>query len=441
MSAMFRSFAVANYRLWFAGAVVSNVGTWMQRIAQDWLVLTELTDDDATAVGITMALQFGPQLLLLPITGLVADRMDRRTLLILTQIAMAILGLGMAAVTLTGIVTLWMVFAFALALGIAAAFDAPARQAFVSDLVPATHLGNAVALNSASFNGARLVGPAVAGVLVAVAGPGWVFLINAITFGAVLISLGLLKVRDFTAHPRASREPGQLLGGFRYVRKRSDIVLVMTMIAILGTLGFNFPIFISAMARIEFGEGAGEFGVLSSVIAIGSVTGALLSARRERPRLRTVTLASAGFGASMAGAALMPNTWSFGLALVLVGFSGLTVMTTANGYVQTTTAPAMRGRVMGLYIAVFMGGTPIGAPLAGWVADTWGPRWSLGIGAASGFIAAGIAAIYWVRTREVRVRWSRDGGWPLALRYGSDSDADRELATTEIAIVESQTQR
>jgi MFS family permease len=311
----------------------------------------------------------------------------------------------------------------------------------VSDLVPATHLGNAVALNSASFNGARLVGPAVAGVLVAVAGPGWVFLINAITFGAVLISLGLLKVRDFTAHPRASREPGQMLGGFRYVRKRSDIVLVMTMIAILGTLGFNFPIFISAMARIEFGEGAGEFGVLSSVIAIGSVTGALLSARRERPRLRTVTLASAGFGASMAAAALMPNTWSFGLALVLVGFSGLTVMTTANGYVQTTTAPAMRGRVMGLYIAVFMGGTPIGAPLAGWVADTWGPRWSLGIGAASGFIAAGIAAIYWVRTREVRVRWSRDGGWPLALRYGSDSDADRELATTEIAIVESQTQR
>jgi MFS family permease len=441
MSAMFRSFAVRNYRLWFAGAVVSNVGTWMQRIAQDWLVLTELTDDDATAVGVTMALQFGPQLLLLPITGLVADRMDRRRLLMLTQIAMAILGLGMAAVTLTGIVTLWMVFAFALGLGVAAAFDAPARQAFVSDLVPTTHLSNAVALNSASFNGARLIGPAVAGLLVAAVGPGWVFLINAITFGAVLAALGLLRVRDFTAQARASREPGQLLAGFRYVRKRSDILLVVTMIAILGTLGFNFPIFISAMARIEFGEGAGEFGVLSSVIAIGSVTGALLSARRERPRLRTVTLASAGFGASMTTAALMPNALTFGLALILVGLTGLTVMTTANGYVQTTTAPAMRGRVMGLYIAVFLGGTPIGAPLAGWVADTWGPRWSLGIGAASGFIAAGIAAVYWVRTRDVRVGWNRGGRWPLALRYGGGSDADRELATTEIAIVESQTQR
>ncbi len=441
MSAMFRSFAVRNYRLWFAGAVVSNVGTWMQRIAQDWLVLTELTRDDATAVGVTMALQFGPQLLLLPITGLVADRMDRRKLLILTQIAMAILGLGMAAVTLTGVVTLWMVFAFALALGIAAAFDAPARQAFVGDLVPAEHLSNAVALNSASFNGARLVGPAVAGVLVAVVGPGWVFLINAVTFGAVLISLGLLKVRDFTALRKMSREPGQLLGGFRYVRGRSDILLVMTMIAILGTLGFNFAIFISAMARIEFDEGAGEFGLLSSVIAIGSVTGALPAPRRDRPRLRTVTHARAGFGASMTAAALAPDTVTFAIALVLVGFSGLTVMTTANGYVQTTTAPAMRGRVMGLYIAVFMGGTPIGAPLAGWVADAFGPRWSLGIGAASGFIAAGIAAVFWVRTREVRLGWDRGRRWPLAVRYGRDSAADRELATTEIAIVESQTQR
>lgn len=441
MSATFRSFAVANYRLWFAGAVVSNVGTWMQRIAQDWLVLTELTNDDVAAVGVTMALQFGPQLLLLPATGLVADRMDRRKLLILTQIAMAILGLGMAAVTLSGVVTLWMVFAFALGLGIVAAFDAPARQAFVSDLVPASHLSNAVALNSASFNGARLVGPAVAGVLVAVVGPGWVFLINAITFGAVLVSLGLLKVRDFTTRPTPSRKPGQLLAGFRYVKKRSDIMLVLAMIAILGTLGFNFPIFISAMARVEFGEGASEFGVLSSVIAIGSVTGALLSARRERARLRTVTLASAGFGASVTAAALMPNTLTFGILLVLVGFSALTVMTTANGYVQTTTAPAMRGRVMGLYIAVFMGGTPIGAPLIGWVADTWGPRWSLGIGAASGFIAAGVAAVFWVRTREVRVGWNRAKRWPLALRYGRSTKADRDLATTEIAIIESQTQR
>jgi MFS family permease len=438
---MFRSFAVANYRLWFAGAIVSNVGTWMQRIAQDWLVLTELTDDDATAVGVTMALQFGPQLLLLPVTGLVADRIDRRRLLMITQIAMAALGFGLAAITLTGVATLGMVYALALGLGVAAAFDAPARQAFVSELVPTSHLSNAVALNSASFNGARLIGPAVAGLLIAWVGVGWVFLINAVTFGAVLLSLALLRTDQFTTFDRPPRKRGQLLEGFRYVRRRPDIVLVLTMIAILGTIGFNFPIFISAMARIEFGEGAGEYGVLSSVVAIGSVTGALLSARRERPRLRTITLAAAGFGASLTAAAIMPDPVTFGIALVLVGFSGLTVMTTANGYVQTTTAPAMRGRVMALYIAIFMGGTPVGAPLVGWVADTLGPRWSLGLGAASGFVAAGIAALYWIRVRQVRLAWDGARRWPIAVRYGRGSAADRELATTEIAVVESQTQR
>lgn len=437
---MFRSFAVANYRLWFAGALVSNVGTWMQRIAQDWLVLTELTDDDATAVGVTMALQFGPQLLLLPLTGLVADRFDRRRILIVTQIAMALLGLGMAALTLTGVATLGIVYAFALGLGVAAAFDAPARQAFVSELVPAEHLSNAVALNSASFNAARLIGPAVAGLLVAVIGPGWVFLLNAVTFGAVLASLGLLRRASFTTFTKQPRSRGQLLGGFRYVRRRPDIVLVLAMIALLGTLGFNFPIFISAMARIEFGEGAGEFGILSSVIAIGSVTGALLSARRERARLRTLTLASVGFGASLAAAAVAPDPVLFGIALVLVGFTGLTAMTTANGYVQTTTAPAMRGRVTAIYLAIFMGGTPVGAPLVGWVADALGPRWSLGAGAASGFLAASIAAVFWVRTREVRLTWDRARRWPIGVRYG-DSAADRELATTEIAVVETQTSR
>jgi MFS family permease len=440
MSAMFRSFAIANYRLWFAGALVSNVGTWMQRIAQDWLVLTQLTDDDATAVGVTMALQFGPQLVLLPLTGWAADRMDRRTLLILTQVAMAVLGLGMAAITLTGVATLWMVYAFALGLGIAAAFDAPVRQAFVSQLVPTRYLGNAVALNSASFNAARLVGPALAGTLVALVGVGWVFLINAVTFGAVLLALGLLRTTEFAAFTRPQRAPGQLLGAFGYVRRRPDILLVLTMVAILGTIGFNFAIFISAMARIQFGVGAGVFGVLSSVIAVGSVTGALLSARRERPRLRTITLASAGFGVSLGAAALMPDPVSFGVALVLVGFAGLTTMTTANAYVQTTTAPDMRGRVMALYLSIFMGGTVLGAPLLGWIADTAGPRWSVGVGAASGLVAAGIAGAFWIRTRGVHLAWDAERRWPISVRY-SGSDADRDLATTEIAVVETQTQR
>ncbi|CAN5164916.1 MFS transporter [soil metagenome] len=441
---MFRSFAVANYRLWFAGALVSNVGTWMQRVAQDWLVLTQLTDDDATAVGVTMALQFGPQLALLPITGLVADRFDRRKLLIVTQLTMSALGLGMAAVTLLGVVQLWMVFGFALGLGVAAAFDAPARQAFVSELVPRDYLANAVSLNSASFNGARLIGPAVAGLLVAVVGSGWVFLINAFTFAAVIAALVLLKQSEFTTFTKPPRAKGQFAGGVRYVRGRPDILLVLAMIAIMGTLGFNFPIFVSAMARIQFHEGAGVFGVLSSVLAIGSVTGALLAARREHPRLRTIGLAAIGFGVSLGAAALMPNVVSLGVTIVVVGFSALTLMTAANAYVQTTTPPDLRGRVMALYMAIFMGGTPIGAPLVGWLADTFGPRWSLGAGAASGFIAAGIAGIYYVRTRHLHLRWTPEHRWPLTVQRGPDAvpaDQARELATTEIAVVEAETQR
>jgi MFS family permease len=220
------------------------------------------------------------------------------------------------------------------------------------------------------------------------------------------------------------------------VRRRPDIQLVFVMIFITGTLGFNFPIFIATMS-VEFDQGAGEFGVLSSVLAIGSLSGALLAARRERPRLRTVTIASAGFGLSLGLAALAPNVWLFGVLLVLVGLSALSMMASANGYVQTTTSPKMRGRVMALYLAIFLGGTPIGAPLIGWVADTFGPRWALALGAASGLVAAVVAGVFYVRTRGVRLRWDREGRWPV----GVTTATDRDTATSEIAIVEAESQR
>ncbi len=439
MSQMFRSFAARNYRIWFAGALVSNVGTWMQRIAQDWLVLAELTDDDAIAVGVVMALQFGPQLVLLPVTGWVADRFDRRHVLAATQAAMLLLGLGLGLLTLLQLVQLWMVFAFALGLGVAAAFDAPTRQAFVGELVDDAHLANAVALNAASFNAARLIGPAVAGMLVAAVGSGWVFLINAASFLAVLASLWALRPAEFTAFTRRARGKGQMRAGFRYVRRRPDIQLVFAMVFLTGTLGYNFPIYTSTMARVEFGEGPEEFGWLSSALAIGSVAAALIAARRERPRLRTVTLASLGFGVSLGAAAFAPEPVSFAVLLVVVGFTGLTMMNTANAYVQTTTAPSMRGRVMALYLAIFIGGTPLGAPLIGAIADAAGPRWAIAAGAASGFAAAAIAAVFYLRTREVRVRWTREGRWPL--RISSATEADRDTATQEIAIVEVETQR
>ncbi|MDN4613735.1 MFS transporter [Leifsonia sp. F6_8S_P_1B] len=403
---MFRSLAGINYRIWAAGALVSNVGTWMQRTAQDWIVLTQLTDNNAAAVGFVMALQFGPQLLLLPVTGWAADRLDRRKLLMATQGAMGLLGLGLGLLTVTGVVQLWHVYVFALLLGAVAAFDAPARQTFVSELVAGPNLSNAVALNSASFNAARLLGPAVAGLLTAAVGAGWVFLINAATFAAVLISLMTLRRDKLYRNERASRSRGSLVDGFRYVRHRPDIVVILIMVFLIGTFGLNFPIFISTMSVSVFHQGAGEYGVLSSIMAIGSVVGALLSARRERPRVALLFAGAAFFGAGCALAAVMPTFWLFALALIAIGVSSQTLMTTANGTVQMTTDPVLRGRVMAIYMAIFMGGTPVGAPIVGWVADTFGPRWAMGVGAASGFLAALVGVFYLVKYRGLRVRFT-----------------------------------
>jgi MFS family permease len=423
---MFRSLSGFNYRLWFAGALVSNIGTWMQRTAQDWIVLTELTDNDAVAVGITMSLQLGPQLLLVPWSGLIADRFDRRKLLIGTQTAMAILGLALGIIVVLGVAELWHVYAFALALGVASAIDAPARQAFVSELVTEKNLPNAVSLNSASFNGARLLGPAIAGLLTVAVGAGWVFLINGITFAATLLSLVLLRRNELRAAPRAPRGPGQLKAGILYVRHRPDIVIIMVIIFIIGTFGMNFAIFAATMASEVFHHGAGEFGVLSSMIAIGSTAGALLAARRERPRMRVLFVSCALFGVATAFAAVMPTFWLFGAALVLVGFTAITLMTTANSLVQTTTAPVMRGRVMALYMAVFMGGTPLGAPVVGLVSNVFGPRWALGVGAGAGIVACAIGVIWMVVSHDLRLHY----------RGGLRLTHDRSTARDDLALDE-----
>jgi MFS family permease len=434
VSAMFRSLSGINYRLWFAGALVSNIGTWMQRTAQDWIVLTMLTDNDAVAVGITMALQLGPQLLLVPWSGLIADRFDRRRLLMLTQSLMALLGVALGFMVLFGVAELWHVYVFAFALGVVSAIDAPARQAFVSELVSERDLPNAVSLNSASFNAARLVGPAAAGLLTVAVGAGWVFLINAVTFAATLLSLALLRRGELRVAPRAPRAPGQLLEGFRYVSKRPDILAIMVAVFIIGTFGLNFAIFTATMARVEFNHGAGEFGLLSSVLAIGSVTGALLSARRDRPRLRLIFAAAAAFGIACAVSAVMPTFLTFALSLILVGLASITFMTTANSFVQTTTDPVMRGRVMALYMAIFVGGTPIGAPIVGWAANELGPRWALGVGAASGLLAALVGVVWMVVSHDLRLR--RVPASRIRLRLTHDGSG-RTAAQDDLAVEES----
>jgi MFS family permease len=396
----FRSLENANYRIWAAGALVSNVGSWMQRTAQDWIVLTELTHRNATAVGIVMGLQFGPQILLLPLTGYAADHLDRRKLLVCTQAAMALLALGLGLLVVTGLVQLWHVYVFAFLLGCAAAFDAPARQTFVAELVEERHLPNAVALNSTSFNAARMIGPALAGVLIAGVGSGWVFLINALSFVAVLGSLSLLRIKKLQPSHRAVHASGSFIEGFRYVMRRPDLKAILFMLFLVGTFGLNFPIFISTMSVTVFHAGASQYGLLTSMMAAGSVIGALMAAARTKPGIPVLLAGAAVFGIGCAVAALMPSYLLFGLVLVVIGIAAQTFTTSTNSIVQTSTEPNMRGRVIAILLAIALGGTPVGAPIVGWIADTFGPRWALGAGAVSGLLAASVALVYLARRRH-----------------------------------------
>lgn len=391
MRRVFRSLASFNYRVWAAGALVSNIGTWMQRAAQDWLVLTQLTNHSASAVGIVMALQFGPQLLLMPWSGLAADRFNQRRLLMMTQATMGTLSLILGILTVTGLVQLWHVYVFAFLFGCSAALDAPVRQTFVAELVGDKDLSNAIALNSTSFNAARMVGPAMAGLLIASVGTGWAFLFNGASFMAVLTSLCLLRKSELRPNARAPRTRGGITEGFQYVWSRSDLRATLVMLFLIGTFGLNFPIFISTMAVGVFHTDARGFGLLSSMMAIGTMSGALLAATRDQPRFVALMLGSAIFGVGCALAALAPNYWLFAAALVVIGIASLTVLNTSNALMQLSTEPAMRGRVMALRLGVALGGTPIGAPIVGWVADHLGPRWALGVGAAAGFAAALVA--------------------------------------------------
>ncbi len=435
----FRSLGIYNFRLFFIGAFVSNVGTWMQRTAQDWLVLTKLTNHDAAAVGITLALQFGPVLLMMPLAGLIADRVNRRRMLFITQSLMGVLGLGLGLIVVTNVATLYEVYAFAFALGTVSAIDMPVRQTFISEIVDEKQIPNAVALNSASFNSARLVGPGVAGVLIAVVGSGWVFLINAASFAATLLALAFMHVNELRVTTKPPRKRGQISEGWRYVASRPDIVIVLVMMSLVGTFGVNFPIFTSTMA-LAFHQGANGYGLLSSVMAIGSVLGALMAARREKPRVVVIGLASLGFGLSMLAASIMPTYWSFAGVLIVVGLSALTMMTSANAYVQTTTTPNMRGRVMALYMAIFAGTTPLGAPLVGWIANVAGPRWAIVVGASSGIAAAVVALAWMIVANHLRVHRDADARLGFAFAYNHDTRVRsrkrlvEELSTTEIAI-------
>ena len=396
----FRALKNPNYRLWAGGALVSNIGSWMQRMAQDWLVLTQLTHHSASAVGVVMALQFGPQLLFLPWTGFAADHFNQRRLLMITQAAMGILALILGVLTITGVVQLWQVYVFAFLFGTAAAFDAPVRQTFVSELVDDDGLANAVALNATSFNAARMVGPAVAGLTIGAIGTGWAFMANGASFFAVLISLCLLRVHELRPRARAKRTRGSFLEGFRYVWRRPDLRTMLVMLFLIGTFGMNFAIFTSTMAVRVFHTDARGFGLLSSMMAIGTLAGSLFAASRSKIGFVSLLVGAAVFGVGCTMGAIAPGYWLYAAAMVVIGVSLLTFTNGTSTLMQLSTEPAMRGRVLAIRIAVALGCTPIGAPIIGWIADHFGPRWALGVGGASGYVAAVAALIYLIRKKR-----------------------------------------
>ncbi|MFD8327593.1 MFS transporter [Streptomyces lydicus] len=398
----FSSLRIRNYRLFATGQMVSNTGTWMQRIAQDWLVLS-LTGSSA-AVGITTALQFLPMLLLGLYGGVIADRFPKRKLLLLTQSAMGLTGLALAALTLSGQVQVWHVYLVALLLGLATVVDNPARQAFVSEMVGQDDLRNAVSLNSANFQSARLIGPAVAGVLITAFGSGWAFLFNGLSFIAPLTGLLMMRTAELHKVDRVPRSKGQLREGLRYVSQRPDLIWPIVLVGFIGTFGFNFPIWLTAFVYHVFHQGAGTYALFNGLMAAGSLIGALLAARRAGSRLRLLVGAAMLFGALEITAALAPSFWMFAALLAPIGMVGLTINVTANSSVQMATDPLMRGRVMSLFMMVFMGGTPLGAPVVGWVTDAFGARIGFLAGGVISLTAAGLIGLVLARVGGLRLK-------------------------------------
>jgi MFS family permease len=400
---IFQSLRVRNYRLFASGQVVSLSGTWMQRVAQDWLVL-DLSHNSGTAIGLTTGLQFAPVLLFGLYGGVIADRYPKRRVLVITQVAMGLLALALGLLDLSGAVTLWHVYALAFALGIASAIDAPVRQAFVTELVGPSLLPNAVGLNSSTFNAARVLGPAVAGLLIASAGTAWVFLINAMSFVAVIACLLAMRDSELFVGKPSTRRKGAIGEGFAYVRERPELVAIIALVGVVGTLGFNFQLTSALLTKNTFHHGAGSYGLISATYAGGSLLGALASARRGRAgRRRLVFVAAAAYGVIEIVAGLMPTYWTFFAILVPFGFATLTFSTAANTTVQLAATPSMRGRVMALYLIVFLGGTPLGSPLIGWIAEVAGPRWSLITGGVASLAAAVAAALYLARRERLRM--------------------------------------
>ncbi len=396
----FRSLQTRNYRLFFFGQLVSVSGSWMQWVAQGWLVLR--LGGGGLELGLATGLQFFPTFLAGMWGGLVADRFDRRRILVLTQVLAAGVAFTLGALTATDAVRLWMVYLMAFLAGCVLALEVPARQAFVSELVEPEHVANAIALNSANFNAGRILGPAVAAALIAGAGIAWAFLLNGVSY---LFVVGALAAMDPDALHLESRQPrarGQLREGLRYVWHTPALRDTILLVGIVATFAFNFTVVLPLLAQRTFHGGAGAYGLLTSIMATGSMLGGLFAASRSAPTRGRIVKNALGLGISMLAAAIAPNLWVEAVLLVPVGGFGIALFATANSFVQGRTPGFMRGRVMALYSLVFLGGNAIGGPVAGWVCEAFGPRAGLVMGGVAGLTCAAIARVWLARAMAAK---------------------------------------
>lgn len=425
---LFRALATRNFRIWVIGALIANIGSWAQRTAQDWLVLTELTNDDAVAVGISLSLQFGPIFVLGPFIGPLIDRVNGRTIILITTSVELLLGLILGIAVVLDFASLPLVYALALALGVSQAFEAPARMAFVSELVGKTNISNAIGTNSMMFNASRLIGPAVAGVAITTVGTGWTLTVAAAAYAAAVIAIVSLRVTELHPVTKVAKAKGQFREGLRYIRSRTDIVIVLSMAFVVGALVFNFGIFSATMAVVEFGLGAHDYGFITSALAVGSIAGALIVARSSRPRLSVIIVAATTIAVGATLAAIAPTVTTFVVLYPILGLGAILMVATSNSYLQVSTDDEFRGRVMAIYSTVVIGGTPFGSPLVGYVANTLGPRWAIGVAAVGGLSAA-LIGLVWMRGRH-DIRTSET--FRSAFRHTDDNDT---TATQLITIV------
>jgi MFS family permease len=414
----FSSLKVPNYRLYFTGQSISLAGTWMQMTAQSWLVLT-LTHS-STDLGFTVALQTLPVLLLAPYGGVVADRVDKRRLMIVLQIAMGIQALALGLLTVLGAVRFWQVCALAVILGLNNAFENSARQAFVREMVGKDELRNAITLNSVTVNAARAVGPAIGGVLIATVGTGVCFLLNAASFAAVVTSLLIMDRSALRPSPPAGRASGQLREGLRYAARTPTIAIPLAMMSLVGLLAYEFQVTLPVLARTTFHGGAEAYGFMTAAMGVGAVIGGLFTAARGRTGLRPMIIASAGFGAAILACAFSPALGLAYAALLFVGWASVSFIAIGNSTIQLSAEPSMRGRVIGLWQVAFQGSTPVGGPAIGWIIAATSPRLGLAVGGVSCFAAAlgGIAL----------ARRSRPSPPPPLTRHEHPSPTDRGTA-------------